>query len=55
MKKSGGVLGGVNLKYTTFTRDGTGQPANQVVAQVPSPAEQTAAGGTIVVFVSSGR
>jgi len=47
-------LGDLGLTYSRYDWDGTGVPANQVVAQIPLPGEQTA-GGSVVVFVSSGR
>jgi beta-lactam-binding protein with PASTA domain len=49
------MLGGVGLTYSTVPWDGTGSAAETVVAQSPKGSELTAPGGSVVVFVASGK
>ena len=49
------TLGGLGLTYSTVLWDGTGAAADSVVAQSPKASEQMAPGGSVVVFVSSGK
>ena len=49
------TLGGLGLTYSTVLWDGTGSAAETVVSQSPKASEQVASGGSVVVFVSSGK
>ena len=49
------TLGGLGLTYSTVMWDGTGSAAQTVVSQSPPANDQVASGGSVVVFVSSGK